>query len=542
MFAYSVHMVGRRVFCYVLLVVLLFICLSGCGPQARLPSIEQLAEFENAGPILPSVDLDRLMRAKIGVGPYRVVPGDVLELTIPAILQVVTVEQPELTDGVTPYACRVSKSGFITLPIVGEIEVGGKTLAEIELAVIEAYYPEYTATRPSVVAKVAEYRKAAVSITGAVADPGVYELQSDQMSLVTLLMQAGGIADEGAAFIHITHPDEAVGSIDKMATKKMPEQIFVGLHDQLSEPSNIEPAVYSADYAVSNEIELQLAFQQLAPPSTIGRLIIRRERAIVLTEELDITSEIQRRAALEKLARNQSRVSTAKVGRKLYVLANLLKPGSDTYSSQSQLNSNNINLNSKFNVSNPKRDSTSEDTLYEQLAKTYEQLVETLGVENAPGIKKVAEFDKLNNSEPIILPVRGLNIPFADVTLQDGDTVVVEPLEQQLFTVLGLVKEPGNFPYPSDAKYNLMQALAFAGGLDKIAEPRYATIYRLKADGTIIDTTFKLVEDSKLTNVISTTIKPGDIIDVAHTRRTRTNVFLERIFHVTFGAYVPVFQ
>jgi len=134
-------MVGRWVFCYVLLVVLLFICLSGCGPQARLPSIEQLAEFENAGPILPSVDLDRLMRAKIGVGPYRVVPGDVLELTIPAILQVVTVEQPELIDGVTPYACRVSKSGFITLPIVGEIEVGGKTLAEIELAVIEAYHP-----------------------------------------------------------------------------------------------------------------------------------------------------------------------------------------------------------------------------------------------------------------------------------------------------------------------------------------------------------------------------------------------------------------
>jgi len=372
-------------------------------------------------------------------------------------------------------------------------------------------------------------------------------------------MQAGGMVDEGAAFIHITHPDEvrppeasvgravrsmanAVGSIDKMATKKMPEQIFVGLHDQLSEPSNIEPAVYSADYAVSNEIELQLAFQQLTPPSTIGRLIVRRERAIVLTEELDITSEIQRRAVLEKLARNQSRVSTAKVGRKLYVLANLLKPGSDTYSSQSQLNSNNINLNSKFNVSNPKRDSTSEDALYEQLAKTYEQLVETLGVENAPGIKKEAEFIKLNNSEPIILPVRGLNIPFADVTLQDGDTVVVEPLEQQLFTVLGLVKEPGNFPYPSDAKYNLMQALAFAGGLDKIAEPRYATIYRLKADGTIVDTTFKLVEDSKLTNVINTTIKPGDIIDVAHTRRTRTNVFLERIFHVTFGAYAPVFH
>jgi hypothetical protein len=183
---------------------------------------------------------------------------------------------------------------------------------------------------------------------------------------------------------------------------------------------------------------------------------------------------------------------------------------------------------------------SNEDTLYMQLAKTYEQLVETLGVEDAPGIKKDQPMS--HRDEPIRLPVRGLNIPFADVALKDGDTVVVEPRQQQLFTVLGLVKEPGNFPYPSDAKYNLMQALAFAGGLDKIAEPRYATVYRIKADGAIVDTTLKLVEDSKLTNVINTTIKPGDIIDVAHTQRTRTNVFLERIFHVTFGAYVPVFR
>lgn len=445
MSAYSVYMVGRRIFFYVLLVVLLLICPIGCGPQARLPSIEQLAEFENAGSILPSVDLDRLMRAKIGGGLYRVVPGDVLELTIPAILQVVTVERPESADGVTPYECRVSESGFITLPIAGEIEVGGKTLAEIELAVIDAYYPEYTATHLSVVAKVAEYRKATVSITGAVTNPGVYELQSDQMSLVTLLMQAGGIVDEGASFIHINHSDETIDSIDKMTTKKIPVQIFEGIrrvgyaHQNFNGmpstlyPSDIEPAIYSVDYTASNE-----------------------------------------------------------------------------------------------------------DALYEQLAKTYEQLVETLGVENAPGIKK--EVPMSHQDEPITLPVRGLNIPFADVALQDGDTVVVEPRQQQLFTVIGLVKEPGNFPYPSDAKYNLMQALAFAGGLDKIAEPRYATIYRLKSDGTIVDTTFKLVDDSKLTNVINTTIKPGDIIDVAHTQRTRTNVFLERIFHVTFGAYVPVFR
>lgn len=38
--------------------------------------------------------------------------------------------------------------------------------------------------------------------------------------------------DEGASVIRITHSDEAVGSIDKIATKKMPEQKFGWLNDQ----------------------------------------------------------------------------------------------------------------------------------------------------------------------------------------------------------------------------------------------------------------------------------------------------------------------
>jgi len=61
-----------------------------------------------------------------------------------------------------------------------------------------------------VFAQVLEYKTAKVSITGAVEKPGIYELRSDQMSLVALLMEAGGIVDEGATLIRIIHPDETV--------------------------------------------------------------------------------------------------------------------------------------------------------------------------------------------------------------------------------------------------------------------------------------------------------------------------------------------
>src|SRR4030042_3087329 len=53
---------------------------AGCGDQVRRPSPEEVTTFEMAGPSGPSVDMDRVVRARIPTGPYRVAPGDILEL------------------------------------------------------------------------------------------------------------------------------------------------------------------------------------------------------------------------------------------------------------------------------------------------------------------------------------------------------------------------------------------------------------------------------------------------------------------------------
>ena len=85
-----------------------------------------------------------------------------------------------------------------------------------------------------------------------------------------------------------------------------------------------------------------------------------------------------------------------------------------------------------------------------------------------------------------------------------------------------------------------MQALAFAGGLDPATEPRYATIYRLKSEGTIVHATFEIVNvknSSQLTDAWNTLIKPGDIVSVEHTPRTRAKLFLDSIFRINIGTY-----
>jgi protein involved in polysaccharide export with SLBB domain len=535
-----------RVLLKFFLIILLSVSLAGCGDKVILPSAGQLAEFQSAGPVRPTVDTDRLVKARIGGGPYRVASAEVLELTMPTILQVVTAEEPDISGKMAPYVCRISEAGTITLPVVGEVEAAGKTLAQIESAVINAYHPEYTVTRPSVFARVTEYKMAKVTVVGAVNNPGIYSLRSDQMSLVALLMAAGGIVDEGASLIRIIHRQENVPDDQKRLTEASAgttEQALRLINERAIArkraiersigPDEIEVAVRPAIYSNNNQFEVQITYEQTAPSSSAGRIVIEHDQRILLTEQVDITSTIQRQALLEKLIRREPRISTADMRQRLCELAELFKPNSGICKGQNNTANENIYKSSyaKFSTGNRRQNPTPNELLDEEP-------LEILHLGNSLQIREKALSNRFKKSQALVLPVKGLNIPFADVVLQDGDSVIVERLQVPLFTVIGLVNAPGNFPYPPDVRYNLMRALAFAGGLNQVAEPRYATIYRLKPDGTIVSAIFKVVEDSKLTAALNTIVQPGDIVDVAHTPRTRKNLFLERIFRVSIGAYV----
>jgi polysaccharide export outer membrane protein len=106
---------------------------------------------------------------------------------------------------------------------------------------------------------------------------------------------------------------------------------------------------------------------------------------------------------------------------------------------------------------------------------------------------------------------------------------------ERVFAVVGLVKGSGVFPYPADVQYNLMEALAFAGGLDMVADPRYLKIYRKDAGGDLVSATFG-VDKQSMADTYAIVIKPGDLIYVDHTLRTRINKFITDVFHITVGA------
>ena len=177
-------------------------CMTGCNSPV-LSSVEQVREFDKAGPLTSEGDVDNSIKVQSQIGPYRVVPGDVLELQMPIVLRVVSSEFSDWLKPTyghrdyEPYLVRVSDAGTITLPIVGKLPAAGKTLSEIEALVIDTYYPKYVVNLPMVVCEVVKYRREnerVFTVIGLVNRANAFPYPPDvQYNLMEALAFAGGL-------------------------------------------------------------------------------------------------------------------------------------------------------------------------------------------------------------------------------------------------------------------------------------------------------------------------------------------------------------
>lgn len=181
----------RIVFLYILAFYLL--CLTGCNGLA-LSSAKQIREFEKAGSLTAAENANELVKARVTY-TYRVVPGDVLELQMPAVLWELSSDSLDWLQRAEPYLCRVSDDGTITLPIVGKVPVAGKTPAKVESSVVDAYFPKYVENLPAVVCRVTEHRNQRVfAVLGLVKKPDAFPYPADiQYNLMDALALAGGV-------------------------------------------------------------------------------------------------------------------------------------------------------------------------------------------------------------------------------------------------------------------------------------------------------------------------------------------------------------
>ena len=512
--------------------VLLACGLAGCSDRIQLPSPERLAVFEQAGSGAPVLDLDQIIKARMFTGPYRAAYDDTVQLELPALL----FSEVSEAGGRLIHNGRIARNGLLTLPDGRQIQAVGKTLGAIESAIVDTYYPTLVKTRPAVYAHVLEYATSQVRIVGAVTTPGIYHLRQDQMSLVALLMEAGGIVQEGAALIRVTRAD-----VDRGESPKGPDPLPILNFRREPEYRQTRLATYAAfkaqDVVQKPSDEWCMRFQREGPLRTSGWVLLEEEQEVLIRKWLDIGSETQRRAFVGQAAKKQTHATTAELGRRLLRLADFLSSlpagnGESLTGDTATLEWECVGRGCFATLSQcgPTGGTSVRELTDATGARTDIHLLSAVPQEKYP----VAAAN-------IILPIRGLNIPFADVPLRDGDSVVVEPVETLYVSVLGLVNTPGNIPYPRDAEYNLAEVLGFAGGMSMVAEPRYVSIYRLKADGTVASATFEVANpdnQEELTDQMTVILKPGDVVSVEHTPRTRKNVFLDRYFRLSMGMYV----
>ena len=126
----------------------------------------------------------------LGSPDYRVGPLDLIDIEV--------FQVKDLTRSV-----RVSAGGEISLPLIGRVEAGGKTVAELE-AEIARLYAQGWLEDPQITVFVKEYMSQRVTVEGAVREPGIFPL-TGRTSLLQIVAQSKGLhehANPGACVVY----------------------------------------------------------------------------------------------------------------------------------------------------------------------------------------------------------------------------------------------------------------------------------------------------------------------------------------------------
>jgi polysaccharide export outer membrane protein len=151
---------------------------------------------------------------------YRVSPNDLIEVEI--------FEMENLKRTV-----RVNAAGAVSLPLIGQVLVGGLTPQEIEQLIASRYSEKYL-QNPQVSIFIKEFTTDRITIEGAVGRPGIFPM-TGRLTLLRALAMAGGfgpIADTSKVMIYRVNDQQtresAVYDIEKIRAGKVDDPAIQG--------------------------------------------------------------------------------------------------------------------------------------------------------------------------------------------------------------------------------------------------------------------------------------------------------------------------
>lgn len=157
------------------------------------------------------VDVDSLtteeLAAHATVKDIKFMPGDLLTILVnttdPNASKVFNLIMPRryagqdetvITGQEALQTYLVDKNGMIDFPVIGRIEVGGKTKTEVEDLIRSMIYPKYITENPIITIRLTNFR---VSVMGEVLRPGAYTIENEQANVLEALTLAGDLTIYG---------------------------------------------------------------------------------------------------------------------------------------------------------------------------------------------------------------------------------------------------------------------------------------------------------------------------------------------------------
>jgi len=122
---------------------------------------------------------------------YVLGPGDVVKVTV--------YQSPELGA-----EARVTESGIVSLPLIGQVKIGGLSISEAEKTIADALLKGKFLKQPQVSILVTTLKGSQASVLGNAVRPGRYSLELANTRLSDLMALAGGIAPDGNDILTVT--------------------------------------------------------------------------------------------------------------------------------------------------------------------------------------------------------------------------------------------------------------------------------------------------------------------------------------------------
>ena len=210
-----------------LLVLMLLACNSSGGTR----------DTAAAGSTLPAPDTTSASGAYQGATDYRVGAQDLLSISVFGV--------QDLTKEV-----RVNSNGQISLPLIGGVMAGGRTIPELEAELARKYAEGYL-QKPQVSVFVKEFTSQRVTLEGAIAKPGIYPI-TGKTTLLQAIALAGGVDDKTADLGGIVLMRQVDGK--RMAAAYDLRQVRKGVVD--------DPLIYGDDIIVIEQSASKTALRR----------------------------------------------------------------------------------------------------------------------------------------------------------------------------------------------------------------------------------------------------------------------------------------